>query len=334
MNILFRFDGNNIKGLGHVFRSIHLIDNIIQRNEGHKCICIISHNEEVESLLKNKKIDYYVLKNQQASEILEVNDVVREQKIDTIVLDKLDNECDYVTSLCEQKINVVILDDHGSYEEMPVKVINAIIDLTTDKKNSENYVTGVPYMVLNDQVTAMAAKEKEINPTLKNVLLTFGGSDPRNFSEEVVEQLHSLEAIQFDVVLGPAYAHKEHLYEKFGQLKNIDIHTAVDDLPQRMYQADLCFCSGGITLFESLAIGVPTVVLCQVPHQYQTAQTLSEKGLCWNLGLEPIKDYNLVELLHKLEADGEAREALSKNGKTFVDCKGVKRVTDIILGVE
>lgn len=186
--------------------------------------------------------------------------------------------------------------------------------------------------MLNRAFLEFNQKEKQINDNIKNVLLTFGGSDPKNITKHTINELKRLRDIDITIVLGPAYRKLDELTKIINNMPNYTIIRNAKNMPELIYNSDLCFVSGGITLYEVAAIGTPSIVVCQVEHQVKTAERFEKDGVVINLGLiDELKEGQIISAFNELNNDIKKRQALSTTGKKYVDGKGLYRVKKIIL---
>ena len=125
-----------------------------------------------------------------------------------------------------------------------------------------NIYTGHKFYILKDEFYFQPTKI--VNPEVNDVLLTFGGTDPNNFTEKVLEAvLDSGYAGRIDVILGFGYPRKKEIIEKYESNNNIQIYTNVKNISDFMLRADIIFTSAGRTMYEVCSVGTPCICLCQ-----------------------------------------------------------------------
>ncbi len=121
-------------------------------------------------------------------------------------------------------------------------------------------------------------------PVVQDVLVTFGGVDPNNFTQRVLALILPecrRRGIRVKVILGRGYAARESLVDYTGEIELLD---DVRDMAEHMLGADLAFTSAGRTTFETAALGLPTIVLCQ--NQRETTHFFAGPNYGFiNLGL-------------------------------------------------
>lgn len=326
----FRFEGGGAWGLGHVYRCRNLIAQLLK--EGVECIVFSHFNEAIKTVFREIECEKIDLKSKnQEEEKKEMVVLLLQKKISTLVLDILDTTADYVSEL-KKYAYIVGIDDCGEGGQLLNRRINAIVLPAAEKVRDEADFIGDKYIVLNENVLNYASCEKEISPGISELLLSFGGSDPLNLTQKMLEVL-SGSKWNLTVVAGSAYENFDYL--KKYEAERCRVLKNVNNLPELIFKSDLCFISGGITLYEVMAIGTPCCVICQVPHQLVTASRFEKKGAILSLGLGDKLDFsNMDELIYGIEKDFERRVLRSRKGKEYIDGKGLARVLDIIKGAD
>ena len=106
--------------------------------------------------------------------------------------------------------------------------------------------------------------KKIITREVNNVLITFGGTDPNNFTEKVIDSILSTNYEgRINVILGLGYPDLERLISKYESNPLIQIYRNVSDISEFMFKADIIFTSAGRTMYEVCSLGVPTICICQ-----------------------------------------------------------------------
>jgi spore coat polysaccharide biosynthesis predicted glycosyltransferase SpsG len=190
---------------------------------------------------------------------------------------------------------------------------------------------GPDYMILDNAFAKSHGRKRVIRHPVRNILLTFGGSDVMNLTPKV---LRALERVQTNagitVVLGSAYAHRHALQQVLARLKRqVCIVQDVNNLSELMMQADVAIASGGRTLYELACTGTPALILCAEPEQLVNLQEF--QGIVEGLGLgRKVPMSTLARAITRLLENPQVRASMSKKGKELVDGKGLERVVKII----
>lgn len=252
--------------------------------------------------------------------------ILREYSPQIVVNDILDTSIEYVSQLKEDGYFVVNFEDLGTGTEAADVVFDALYEHDVGEKN---IFTGHKYYILKDEFYFQP--QKIIAQKVENILITFGGTDPNNFTEKVID---SILATSYDgrinVILGLGYDGLEELIDKYESNQSIQIYRNVSDISEFMFKADMIFTSAGRTMYEVCSLGVPTICLCQNERELTHVFANETNGFInMGLGVEVGKQQIIDEFV-KLVNDYDLR--LEMNQKMLnVDLKdGFENIWSII----
>lgn len=313
--ILFVVTGNNIVGLGHVYNSL-LVANDILNHE-------IKFLVDKDSLLAAEVLSKYNYKVivQKKSEIL---DDIKALKPDIVINDRLDTDENYISNLKENCSKVINFEDLGSGAAIADLVFNAIYP---ESEEYNHHYYGANYFLLRDEF--LLSKPKVILEEVKKVLLTFGGVDPLNNTLKVLQSIYEYcvdKHIKIQVIAGIGY-------NKFDTLENypeVDIMHDVKNISDHMLDADIIFTSAGRTVYEIASLGVPCIVLAQNIRELTHYFASSENGFI-NLGLGSENSYTeILTVFESLITDFQKRIYASNLMKKTDLRSGRKTVINLI----
>ncbi|MBO5239351.1 MAG: hypothetical protein J6B50_11355 [Lachnospiraceae bacterium] len=319
MDILIWTMGGHDIGMGHIFRQINLFHKL---SKIYQVCFAINDDLETKELLKFNEIPYVVYN--------EFNDVLaylKNNKPKLLVIDRLDTDSKEIVIIKKYIDTVISFDDRGSGVSNVDVVINAIVPSLPETKK---LLKGHEYMIFTKNVENRAKMKKLINDRIEKVLVTFGGSDPKEYTLKLEFLFSKYPSVQFFVVIGPNYQNKEKI-KSFGQMyKNVQVLENCNDLSEYLYSADIALISGGITLFEAAYIGTPCIVLCQVEHQNITAKKFFDEGACEFINCaETELEEAVVKLFNKIKKQ-EVRLQMSNLQKKYVSVNGIENVLNVI----
>jgi spore coat polysaccharide biosynthesis predicted glycosyltransferase SpsG len=163
---------------------------------------------------------------------------------------------------------------------------------------------------------------------VRRVLVTLGGSDPRDGTLRIWEALASVAPHPLEVTLlyGPlanrpaAIQHPRHA---------VSIQRDVRDMVPFLQQFDAVICAGGATCWELATLGIPCLALAVIDHQIHVVRSMGEAGAAiacdWSQG----DDGALQEPLRRLlSLDGATLFRMGQAGARLVDGRGAERVLD------
>lgn len=197
-----------------------------------------------------------------------------------VVNDILDTTEEYISSLKNQGYFVVNFDDLGVGSQVADVVFDTLYEHEIGEKN---IFTGYKYYILRDEFYFQP--QKIISQAVNNILIAFGGSDPNNFTEKVIDSiLNTSYNGRINVILGLGNSGLEDLIEKYESNQSIQIYRNVSDISEFMFQADIIFTSAGRTMYEVCSLGIPTICLCQDERELSHVFANESNGFI-NMGL-------------------------------------------------
>lgn len=314
-HILFVVAGNSTIGLGHVYNTLLIANDILN----HQITFLV--DKESEMAFGAIQAKNYPVLMQNSENII---DDIKKIAPHIIINDRLDTNEAYIKELKSQDFKVINFEDMGKGCEYADSVINAIYP---EKNDLPNQYFGQEYFILRDEF--ILSEVKTVVLEVKNILITFGGVDPNNYTEKVIRTINQYcneKNITITIIAGFGYAN----YDSIKSYENIIIKRNISNISDYMLQADLIFTSAGRTVYEVASIGTPAVVLAQnereMTHFFASAEYgFSNLGLGFNLSDEEV----MIEFL-RLVKSFESRSHMSSLMKKQDLKSGRKRVHRLI----
>ncbi len=297
-------------GMGHIYRSLTL-----------------------SARLSNDQVLFYSQRENRLGidKLRSLLDSLREQGVQMVINDTLDTDEDYMRRLKQAGLFVVNFEDTGPGANHADIVFNALYEWSSSV--ADNYY-GYRYEVLREDIYLYPVRQAAATG-LRRLLLGFGGTDPNNATLKVLQALADCpcEGVEITVVLGVGYQYEAELNAWLaendgGQIRIVkDVHSMADYL----YQADLVISGNGRMVYETVALGVPLMVISQNEREMAHIFPKVCKGVTY-LGYIGNLDATLMqsELLmfqqgqRNPQLDAELRE------KAHEIRQGAKRVINII----
>lgn len=252
--------------------------------------------------------------------------ILRKYSPHIVVNDILDTSKEYITQLKDEGYFVVNFEDLGTGTEVADVVFDALYEHEVGEKN---VFTGHKYYILKDEFYFQP--QKVITQKVDNILITFGGTDPNNFTEKVIDSILSTSYDgRINVILGLGYQGIDDLIEKYESRNAIQIYKNVSDISEFMFKADIIFTSAGRTMYEVCSLGVPTICLCQNERELTHVFANETNGFInMGLGVE-VEKQQIIDEFVKLVNDHDLR--IEMNHKMLdVDLKdGFENIWSII----
>lgn len=234
---------------------------------------------------------------------------------DVVVLDRLDTSAREVAQWVQRGVAVVTLEDEGTGASLADATINDMYRPHPERAGRHGYHYGERFVVLRSEFVGMPPYG--VGEELEKVLVTFGGTDPLGLTERVSAWLDAA-GLDVTVVVPPGR-------EEVGR-----VHGKIVENPsmvREMARADLVVTSGGRTLYEAGAVGVPALAILQNEREARHVH-LGVGNV--NLGPGYLLDGARFTEVVRAMGDVAMRERLSDEASRGIDGRGVERVARII----
>ena len=125
-----------------------------------------------------------------------------------------------------------------------------------------------------------AAPKRTPHQPVKRILVSFGGTDPRGLSSEVIDRLHAFlpPNVKVDLAVGGGNQQADEL-RKYGERKNTSVHIDPANLANLIRSADLGIGCGGVTALERAAMLLPSLAIAAADNQQESLQHMERLGL-------------------------------------------------------
>lgn len=189
---------------------------------------------------------------------------------------------------------------------------------------------GTRYVLLRREFLSWSAWRREVPRMGKHVLVTLGGSDPRNYTLEVIGEIQKMDltGLETTVAVGASNPHLGAL-EAAVRASRTPMRLArdADNMPELMAWADVVVSGAGTTIWELLFLGTPTLALVSAENQRSVAEQLHARKVGKMLEMNANGSINgLAGSLTSLLGDSGSRSYLSEGARHLVDGQGAARV--------
>jgi spore coat polysaccharide biosynthesis predicted glycosyltransferase SpsG/CMP-N-acetylneuraminic acid synthetase len=321
--ILVRVDGSRKIGLGHVYNMLTILNHL--RNDEILILMNSKYN------LGSTRFKDHLFSVKYFSSESELFRILKNFKPDIIFNDILDTSSDYVKKLKQLNLFVVNFEDLGSGRNYADLVFNPIYD---DDKKHKNEFYGANYACVRDEFRIW--KNKPISKTVQCVLITFGGSDPTDKTNQIFKLIReiNLKDIRFLIVLGLGYTHKRRLQILISQMLSegfrISLIEKSDFLVKHMREADFAITSNGRTVFEIASLKVPVVAI-SVNNREKNHKFVKNTNVGFQLDFHlKIEKHKLINSITAM-LDFTTRKSFVKNLQKINLLNGADRVIQTIM---
>ena len=312
-------NGNNKRGIGHIYRALEIADEFYVKPDIY-----YDTNQTDPKVFGNTKHNLIPVNG-----IAELYQVCREKQYTVFINDILTTSIDYMIGLRSVLPNAKIInfEDDGEGILKADLVFNALFheeDLPHVKAGERYYISGKTFMFY---------EPIEIRDKVKRVFISFGGADPQNYSDRLLNMIIKPEYkdYEFVVVLGRAKHNVDALLE-YNKYENIEVFHDVSNMPELMTSCDMGITSRGRTGYELALLGIPTIAMAQNRREEKHGFVCNENGFSY-IGLDPADEIIEANLQMYLKLSQESRRRFQDKLLSHDLRGGRKRVMSLINGL-
>lgn len=330
--ILFRVDAGQSTGLGHYFRSLNLAKHLQAR--GH-FISFVHRPSEFWKLACSNGIpfDSEELGSDEEQQML---NLIKSENFDLLYVDGILQFSREFISGAKKSCKLIFYQNLCS--SMFFANVFILPTLNYDKDFLERFTQetkvfkGLEYFLFHEKISFLKSKKSDITQKVRNVAITSGGSDPKNILLKLYEMIHYTQFpdIEFNFYFGEDFMNIEAIPEN--PMQNTSF---LKFNHEHILNNDLLISVFGVSTYEFLALGMPTITVAHQESNSQSAEAVGEKtqGIC-HLGLFDNLDQNVLnQTISRFCLDKLVRTELVRNATRSIDLKGIERVIKIIENV-
>ena len=291
--VAFYVNGNNKMGMGHIYRCLELADEFYVKPDIYYDI-----NQTDKSLFGNTTHNLIAING-----LNELFKILEQKKYDIFINDVLNTTLDYMIALknCNPAKRIINFEDDGEGIYKADLVINALYQEPLVKQMK----VGKDYYICAK--TFMFYEKINIKDKVKNIFISFGGADPKNYTDRLLNIISNkckYDKYNFKVVIGRSKQNIDKLLE-YNKYENIEVLYDIKNMPEIMSSCDIAITSRGRTGYELAILGVPTIAMAQNSREERHGFISHENGFEY-IGLNPsdsIIEANLDLYIHMSKED-------------------------------
>jgi len=290
--IIFRVDGHQHIGLGHIMRCLALADML--RDKFGIVFACQPHDDNISFLIRKEGLNLIELPLQ--------DDYEKDAEILTAYLDKrtilgLDGYSfreEYQLIVKPHCSKLVCIDDIHSYHFYADVIINHSEHAKYVEYSCEPYTKlklGGKYALLRKPFLEHSNFRRYFEKPVKNILICMGGSDAGNLTLKIIQSLGLIELdLNLNVVVGVANPNYKSLLrwtrvnEKSKLKINLLSNLSAAEMCKQFMKNDFLFVPGSTTAWEACCIGIPMIVGVIADNQIRIAEILGKKYAALNVG--------------------------------------------------
>lgn len=249
------------------------------------------------------------------------------------VLDGYDLPAGGVADLARRARPLVVFDDLLAPPPEADLVVNAAIGLEGNHFDGVPACLGPAYACLDASYQAPTVRPVA---AVERVVVTLGMADPDDATGLVLDAFALLRADGIapllTVVMGSAAPHLDAVRARVtASAGQAELRTDVTDMAELLAGADLVIGAGGVSLFERLALGVPSVTLLIAENQRRFVDGAVARGV--TVSGRDARRTDAVALsttIRGVIGDRARRQRLRDAGRALVDGRGAWRVAQVL----
>ena len=282
-NILFRTDAGTEQGLsyGHLFRCIVIAEFARKFWNTHITFLTCSDSRALEYI---EQYEFNIKQIDNSHN--EISTVVDLTPFDWVVIDipypsyPLSTQC---SQLAQSGKRIFLIDDVKIFTPSNISVYHnsgVLANSLICRHDSQiEYQIGPDYFIGNlppPKVTRSTGQPP------KNILVTFGGSDPSGLTLMVsiaLKEYFSNFPGLFTIITGPGYNEYDKLVPQVESTPNQQLVDNPNNLYSHMLRSDLVICAGGRTLYEVYKLNLEVFAIASIEHEARVIEHFAEQGI-------------------------------------------------------
>ena len=261
MRVIFRADGSSYIGLGHVIRSLALAE-IVGNLFTERYLAIQQPSAAVERMAQEAKVELLKMPfGAGTSEALELATTFLRAS-DVVVLDGYGFDTAYQEAIKSSGCQLVAIDDLCAWPQRADLVINhapGIFPATYAAPPNTRFCLGPEFSLVRGPFRKRFRLPTPLTAATK-VVVCFGGADPLQLTQQVLEALLTLPSIvHVSLVIGSAFTHGEELRDlvasRFVSKARIYQNISADEMADLLLDHQVVVCPASTVLIEGLLLG-------------------------------------------------------------------------------
>lgn len=295
--VIFRSDGNSEIGLGHIIRSLALVDII-----SPEFVCVFASrfiDEFISKEISTRGIKFIKLSSEDDSHFDEF--LMCLKSTDIVVLDNYFYTTEYQVAIKQLGCTLVCIDDMCDRHFVADAVINHSPTATADKYSKEKYTKlylGLGYALLRKEFFNISKRSRSCHK--RKALVCLGGADKYDITSKLVSLISNEKSVSsIDVVISSSYQNKNQLIKTIERTsKEVGLYSNLSafEMSLKMQNCDFGVFPASTICLEAMYVGLPFLVGYTVENHRELYDTLIHK---YNVqGLGSFLDLTSLPTLH------------------------------------
>ena len=342
--VFIRVDSSTKVGYGHLIRCLALADTL-KKSFKINFICTNLNGNLISQICKKKfEVFRFNIKSQRINVKKDAEKTIsiikkHRNKKSLLILDSYILSQEWENRVRPYVKRLIVIDDLMYRKHS----CDLIIDQNLHTQMNSLYTKSVPkncvkllgpdYAILRNQFIAQRKYARIRSLPIKNILVSFGGTDNENHTLHALTSLKKLNSdVNVNVVTGTTNIGKKIIKNFCKKNFNYNYFEQVENMAKLMQVADLCIGSSGTTTWERCCVGLPAIAIVASNDQKDIASAVSKNKCIINLGkIKKSDNVNYVRLMKNLK--NSELQNMSRNCMKLVDGKGAARISKYIFSM-
>lgn len=316
------------RGLGHAMKCLSLANAV--RDAGGKVKFSIEGSDDVALFFEKRGVPFYITSNHHS--------VIEQFDPDIIVADinYLDREKMDIYREAGTVVNLAPRGECKYYADLSFNSAQIEDVPKPPKPPLQEWYAGPEYAILNPEFVGLRKRidTSEWTPERDGVIVQMGGVDQSNITGTVLNNLlfDTFSDYQFTIVAGPFNPHMDELRNLCKPYNNVSLLQDPDDFAKTVADHELGIFATGISTYEAMAVGVPSINLGLTTFHDSRGELLENAGLIAYMGrYDQLTQSSLNETLRSLLSDDEYLIQMRQRGLNAVDGGACDRIVKTVL---
>jgi UDP-2,4-diacetamido-2,4,6-trideoxy-beta-L-altropyranose hydrolase len=351
-----RVDASSRIGMGHVMRCVALAERLRERGIAVRFICRRLEGH-LEPLLRERGHDVAMLPAPQAAtaaaadgdyaawlgvpqgvDAEETAAALAGARPDWLVVDHYALDADWERAMRPHAGRTLAIDDLAGLPHACEALLDQNFSLEGERRHAATVpadcrlMIGPRHALLRPEFAQLRSGARE-RAGVRRIFVFFGGTDPGDMTGRTLDALSHGEfaGLELDLVVGANYRQRDALEARAKARPRTRLHGATSRVAELMRESDLAIGAGGITTWERMCLGLPTILVSIAENQAAACRDLATAGLARYLGSEAEASVEVLrDALRASIASPGALDAQAAEGQALVDGLGAARVAEVM----
>ncbi|MCD1260832.1 UDP-2,4-diacetamido-2,4,6-trideoxy-beta-L-altropyranose hydrolase [Paenibacillus athensensis] len=330
MNVLFRVDSSIMIGTGHVMRCLVLADEL-KKHGAHIFFMCCDELGNVNDLITAKGYPVLIART--------LLDCPVKGRYDWVIVDHYKLDAYWQTEAKKFADRIMVIDDLADRQHDCNLLLDQNFYRDMDSRYSRwvqpscHQLLGPSYALLRPEFSQHRVGLGSRLAEVKQALVCFGGTDPTNETEFVLQALRgSTDQVKLKIITGKNNPHLHKISAICEQNEQYELLVQTSHVASVMRECDIAICSGGTLTWERYCMGLPALIITNAENQRDIARSSDRLGVDVYLGHSGmVTESELQEAWELAICNPFWISRASRYAAEMVDGLGVERVCNYLL---